>query len=672
MSDRRDDPVGGWLVAVIGFGILLFFVAIYPALGLRAPIGSDSPVYIWWARLGGAAGLGPLGTGARPAAVGLVAALGGGASSGAAAVAEALPPVLAVAVALAASTFGLTSVRHSRQQLAFVFASGFVGVFLSYLVPGYLSTVAFLTGFAGMLAVVNLSAGSGGAGPFLLAGALLAAAGLFHPLFLLLGAGISAGAALALVPAWRDARRASAPFGSTVLGRMSLAWALALPAVGLGLLASGAGTAANVDTSRDSVLRRVHLGNLLRDSYMRKLHHDVPWWRSATAVLLPLTALPLLSKGPARDPAERERGAMFWGAMAAWLLITLAGVGLLLLAGSAAPGQRLFVVCLAFPLLAGLGLSGLRFRSRALTVVAAALGAGLFLAALGSYWWSSRPLVTPTQTLEARAAGEALGALRAGTPLIVVADDRSDKPALFLTRYANVVRGAVPAARVPDVHLWVGTPADFLRNRPTLTGNQEHDRMSAMYRQEAQPSLRHSPLVVAIRSFDGGGYAAAAALPGSKLLAPGVVVLPGYPGEPRPPGAPAQAAGLTEPGAGPLSPWLPVWLAPLLLLGFGLTGWPWIRLALRAAAGSHALALAPAVGIAALGLGAALADAVGIRLSSPGGTAAMVVVALIGWAALAWSRHRANRASGLRASASAPTPDSSGSAAADPASPAPV
>jgi hypothetical protein len=358
--------------------------------------------------------------------------------------------------------------------------------------------------------------------------------------------------------------------------------------------------------------------------------------------------------------------------MATWLIITLVGVALLLLAGSAAPGQRLFVVCLALPILAGLGLSGLRFRSRALTIAAVALGAGLFLAALGSYWWSSRPLVSPGQTVEARAAGSALGALREGTPLIVVADDRSDKPALFLTRYLNVARGAVPAGRVPDVHLWVGTPADFLRNRPTLTGLPEHDRMSTGYRQQVQPSLRRKPLAVEIRSFDAKGYAAAAALPGSKVLAPGVVALPGYLGEPPPTGAPSLSVALTDPGAGPLSPWLPVWLAPILLAGFGLAGWPWIRLALPGADRSRTTALAPAVGIAALGLGAVLTDAVGIRLSSGTGTAVTLVVALTGWAVFASSRFRENRASGVRASANAPTPDNSGSVAADPASPASV
>ena len=672
MSVRRTDPIGGWVIAVCALGILAFFVALYPALGLRVPIGSDSPVYMWWARLGGANGLGPLGTGARPASVGLVAALSGRSPSGTAAVAESLGPVLAVALALAASAFAVTSVRHPRPRLAFAFASAFVGAFLSYLVPGYLSTLAFLTGLVGMLAVIALSAGSVGAGSFLLPGALLAAAGLFHPLFLVLGAGVSAGAALAVIPAWLDARRSSVPFSSTLFGRIGLAWATALPVVGLGLAASGAGAAGNVDTSRDSVLRRVHLGNLLRESYRRKLHHDVPWWRSATAVGLALTALPLASTGPARDPADRERSAAFWGAMAAWLVITLGGVALLLLAGSAAPGQRLFVVCLALPILAGLGLSGLRLPSRVLTIAAAALGAGLFLAAIGSYWWSSRPLVTPTQVAQARAVGADLGALREGTPLVVVADDRSDKPGLFLTRYANVLRSTVPAGRVPDIHLWVGTPADLLRRRPTLTGLAEHDRMSIAYLRQALPSLRRKPLVVVVRSFDPKGYTSAVALPGSTVLAPGVVALPGYTGAPPAAGAPALPAGLRDPGAGPLSPWVPVWLAPLLLAGFGLAGWPWIRLALPDADGSRALALAPSVGIAAAGLGAVLVDAVGIRLSAPGGTAATGVVALIGWAALGMSRLRARRSAAVRASASGPTPDSSGSVAADPASPASV
>jgi hypothetical protein len=666
-AEASDPAEPSPVMVVLSAGALLaFFVALYPALGVHVPIGSDAPVYVWWARLGGAVGLGPLGTGARPAAVGLVAALAGVSPTGAVAAASALGPVVAVALALAAATLATVAVQHPRSQVAFGMVVAFVGAFLGFLVPGYLSTVAFLAPFVGVIAVVVIAAGRPGTAPFLLSGLLLAAAGMFHPLFLLLGAGVSAGAAVALVPGWLASRRDSVPFAASSFGRLAMSWALALPVVGLGLAASGAGTASNVDTSRDSVLRRIHLGALLRDSYRRKLHHDVPWWRSVTGVALALTALPLISTRPARDQAERERGATFWGAMGAWLLITVVGVTLLLLAGSAAPGQRLFVVCLPLPVLAAIGVAAIRLRRRWPTVAAITVCAGLFVASFGSYWWSNRPLVTPVQAEQARAAGEALGRLREGTPLILVVDDRSDKPSLFVTRYANVLRGAVPAARVPDVHIWVGTPGDFLRRTPTVTGLPEHDRLSVDSLRRATPSLRRKPLAIEIQSFDPKNYRAAAALPGSQPLAPGIVALPGHAGVPAARGSPIAGTEQTRPGAGPVSPWLPVWFAPLLLLAFGLAGWPWVTLALPAAGRARTVALAPTVGIGAFGLGAVVIDALGIRLSSGAGSAAIVVVALAGWLAFAVAG-RPGRRGRITASASALMPDSPGSAAADPA-----
>ncbi len=691
---RRRRGARGDLIPVVmaAAAVVGFYVALYPARNVHVPIGSDAPVYVWWARSAGALGLGPFGTGARPGVVGLVAAIGVLTRMPVAAVAEALGPALAAALALAAAALGTTCTRPRRPRVTFVLVAVLTGVFLAYLVPGYLSTLAFMAPFVAMLAVVALGSGRPGAGSFVGGGALLVSAGLSHPLFLLLAGGISAGAAAATVPAWIAGRRAGVAFAESAFGRLLLSWTLALPVVGLGLAASGAAagapamnpeaglagangslppSSAALDTSRDALLRRTHLGTLLRDSYRRKLHHDVPWWRSATSVALAMTALPLVStRGPAERAAgahvERERSALFWGAVGLWLLVTLFGVALLLFGRSAAPGQRLFVVCLPLPVLAGLGLAAVRHRRRWVAATAVAVGAGLFVVSLGSYWWASPTLISPTQLTEARAVGAALGAMTPGTALVLVADDRGDKPALFLTRYANVLRDAVPAARVADVYLWVGTPADFMRRAPTLTGRPEHDRMALDYRRRALPHVGRRSLAVEIQSFDRTNFRAAAALQGSRLLAPGVVVLPAHMGRNPAPGAPT-APSLRDAGAGPLSPWLPVAVAPLLLAALAAVGWPWARLALGAAAapiGADAAvaAVAPAFGAAAIGIGSVATDAIGIRLSSAGGATVTAVAALLGWAVLAWSRRP-----GVRASANGPTPGTPGSEEADPA-----
>jgi hypothetical protein len=616
-------------------------------------------VYVWWARFAGAEGLGGLQTGSRPAIVGLLAALSGITHVEAAAVAEVLGPILAASLAVAAAALARIAVGQPRPRLGFLLSALLTGAFLGYLVPGYLSTLAFLGAFVAMLAVVAAAAGQvqGGLSAAIGGGLLLSAGGLSHPQFVPLAAGITVGAGIALAASFRSRRRAGAPFVSTSLGRLTGAWGIGLAGVGLGILAARGDPGAVVDTSRDSLLRRTGLGSLLEQSYRRKLHHDVPWWRALALVALPLTALPLAWNPPPEggdgghpDPGPGERSALFWGATASWLLITLAGVAALAVGVAAAPGQRLVVTCLPLPILAGIGLAAIHFRSRLVTWLTVSLGAGLFLTAIGSVWLSNRPLSPPEQIIQARTAGEVLGVTVPGTPLLLVVDDLGDKPALFITRYANVMRGAVPAMRVPDVAVWVGSPLDVVATGPggvpppTLTGRAEHDHMALDYRRRDLPLLARGPLIVSIRSFDPRGYRLAVSTPGARLIAPGVVALRA-PGVAIPRMVPASSrsslpATLRTPGTSPVSPWLSAWLAPMVLAGLAVAGWPWMRLTVPSADRSAALALAPAMGIAVLSIAAVLTDAFGLRLSGSGASVALALT-LSGWAVW-WLRGRAS------------------------------
>jgi hypothetical protein len=651
-------PIGAALAVVA------YFVVLYPALGLRVPIGSDSPVYVWWARFAGAEGLGGLHTGSRPAIVGLLAALAGITRVQTAAVVEVLGPILAASLAVAAAGLARVAVAQPRPRLGFLLSALLAGAFLGYLVPGYLSTLAFLGGFVAMLAVVAAAAGSasGGLAAVVGGGLLLSAGGLSHPQFVPLAAGITVGSAIALAASFRSRRREGEPFVSTSLGRLAGAWGVGLAGIAVGLLAARGAPGGVVDTSRDSVLRRNGLDSLLEQSYRRKLHHDVPWWRAFPLIALPLSALPLAWNPPSNrdggggvgdtEPGPRERSALFWGATAAWLLITLAGVAALVVGVAAAPGQRLVVTCLPLPILAGIGLASIRFRNRLVTGITVLFGAGLFLAAIGSVWTSNRPLSSPEQIVQARAAGAALGRTAPGTPLLLVVDDLGDKPALFITRYANVLRGAVPAARVPDVALWVGSPLDVVAAGPggvpppTLTGGVEHDRMALDYRRRDLPLLARRPLIVAVQSFDPRGYRLAASTPGARAIAPGVVALrvPGV-GTPETADAGSRTTRptgpLRTPGSSPFSPWLPAWLAPMLLAGLGGAGWPWVRLTVPSADASTSVALAPAMGVAVLSVSAVLSDAFGLRLAGPGAYVALAVT-LSGWAVW-WASSRHSR-----------------------------
>jgi hypothetical protein len=226
--------------------------------------------------------------------------------------------------------------------------------------------------------------------------------------------------------------------------------------------------------------------------------------------------------------------------------------------------------------------------------------------------------------------------------LILVANDVRDGPSFFrITRLASYLRDGVPPARVPDVHVFVGTPRDFLAGRPTLVGKQGRDRMAVDYWNRIGAVLDRPALAVAVGSFDAGAYREVAAMAGHIAVAPGVVALPGFAGVTSQP-SPASAA-LTSAGAGPLSPWVPVWLGPLLVLAVGAVGWPWVAATLRDANQRVKAGLAPAVGIAALSLAAIAADSVGFRLVGWGAIVALILAVGGGLVALVASRERLRR-----------------------------
>jgi hypothetical protein len=435
---------------------------------------------------------------------------------------------------------------------------------------------------------------------------LLGAAGLAHPVFLGLAAVVIVGGLVALGPDLRRDLASGASLASTGAGRVLAAsvGGVAVTAAGVGAiaLASTDGPRLLVDTSRDAVLRRTGLGEAFTETYRRKLVHDFPWYRAVVAIATPPTALSAVR-------VRREAPAFFWGTMIAWAAVTVVAV-LALLVGVRIPGQRLAIFCMAVPALAAVGLR----RGRRPVLVA---GAAVFILVAWLGWWGQRPVVTPGVLTEASAAGRALAATPPGTPLILVGDIRAQKPGFLVVRFANYLRGAVPPARVPDVHVFVGSVDDFLARRSPLSGNREHDLLAGSYWADIQRVLDRDPIAVVLRSFDRVTYDAALDLPGSTQIAPGVATLPGFAGV-RDTGA-VDAAAFREPGEGPVSPWTPVWLSPLLLAIVAAIGWPWALLTVRDSALVLRLALSPAFGIAALGLASVAVDSLGVRLGEAGG-----------------------------------------------------
>lgn len=642
------------MVAGLAAGLLAFYVVVYPLFGLRVTIGSDSPVYIWWARFGGNLGMGPLDTGARPGVVGLVATLSRVTPGTEAAVVAAVLPVLAVAIGLGAGALVDIALGHDRRR--FALTAVFTGAFLSLLTDGYVSTLAFGSAFVAGLACLCAAAGGdravtgataatadserpGAAGAALVAGGVLvAAAGLSHPLFLALGGGVIAGGLIALVPgSMREAKAGTAPW-RTAPARIAAASLAGAAAVALGLAGSGGLRGTPVETSRDFVLRRSGLGSLLRESYVRKLGHDWPWYRVVTVVGLAI--IPAITAGSRRGGRPgaplSERARFFWGTMVAWVAVAAGGV-VLLLAGSAAPGQRLAAFCLGLPVLGAVGLIAMRpdsarasgRRWRAIVAVVSLL----FLGLAWARWLGERPLVSPEVLDESRSVGLLLAERPPGSPLVVVMDSSSDKPTLFVTRDENYVRDAVAPSSIGGVHFFLGQASDFLAGRPTVTGNAEHDAYSR-YSLGVAEALPRRPLVVLVRSFDPVSFRVGVA-GGLRPAAPGVLVLSSPPLPPGPAGT--ASSGPDAAGPGPQSPWTPVWLGALLLAASAVAGWPWAALAVPRAGGLGVPALAPAFGLAAVSLASVMADGVGLRLAGAGGWVALII-ALSGW--LAWGASR--------------------------------
>ncbi|MGH2573683.1 MAG: hypothetical protein ACRDGU_09455, partial [Actinomycetota bacterium] len=189
------------------------------------------------------------------------------------------------------------------------------------------------------------------------------------------------------------------------------------------------------------------------------------------------------------------------------------------------------------------------------------------------------------------------------------------------------------------------------------TGHLEHDRIARSYWAKLRTVLTRDPVAVSLQAFHEDTYLAAAQLPGASLIGPGVVVLPGFGGPGAVPGSDRRPSpdGPDLAEEGPLSPWNPVWVCPILLALIAAVGWPWSRLALGSSIPLLQVALAPAFGLAAVAVASLLADAAGLRLSGGGGFAALAAAVAGALVCLRFSSGRPWR--GRPAAVEPPQPD---------------
>jgi hypothetical protein len=578
-TERGD---AGWALA-LAVAIIGWFLGLFVLHGLRFPVGPDAPVYLWWTRLSGSEGLSAVGH--RPGVPALTLVLEGTLHVSVVSALAALECAVPVALGLSAAAL----VRSSDGgRPAWALAGAFAGTFAVHVAAGYVSTLVFAALFVGGAVLLCGPGRRATVG----AGALLAAGGLAHPIFFLLGLGILA---VSAALAWRsDARAEARRVGAVGLGAGAV--------VGVGLLSLLVGPGIlSVDTSRDGFLRRAGLGDVLASAYRSRFVHR--WTRYVEWASVPLAVLGL-----------RSAGGFAGRFLRAWGLVTVLGVAVAFASGLA-PADRFITFGFVVPILAALGLVEVwRWLSRRRAVAFVATGALTVAMLAGSLiaWGREDPFLSTDEVRAVDAAARYAAGARPGGALVFFVNEASPTVTFLATRAANVIRAGMPPDRIRDVVIKVPPLPPFVgRERDVLARVTDEDVIAAT---RAHPGRTVTFFLAPFDRIDRPA--------GQAPVARGVFVLPsavkpGPASEPLEPSSPGRIAVAT--------------FAVLALLTTG--GYGWARA--MALDGWTSATLAPAFGTAALILGGIALERLGLPLT--GSVGPTVVSALAGGGGyLAW------------------------------------
>jgi hypothetical protein len=560
--------------------LLLSFLWLFVAHDLQFPVGPDAPVYLWWMRAAGDAGLSAVGQ--RPGTPALMLTLAGALHLSPVSAVAGIEVAAGVAVGLASAAFARTCEGVSRA--AWVLGGALAGTFAVHLVAGYLSNLLFAVGF--LAACTAVSAGHRRATTA--AVLLLGAAGLAHPQFLVPGA-----ATLLLVAGWALAIRGDEREFRRIAWTVGGAWLV----VGAGLVSMLIGPPRlSVDTSRDGFLRRVGLRDLVRSAYVDRFVHR--WTRYVQWASLPLAA--------AGSLRVMDTGGRI---LRAWLLVIVAGIPVGLVTGLF-PADRLITFGYAVPILAGSGTVWLYGRLAVMRggprLAAIACGSLVVMMVAGAFiaWARQAPFITENQTTQLEVLNRYIAEAPSDATIVVRVDPGEETATFAATQAANLVRAGVPPDRIADVHVVVA--ADRFTGPP----DEERRLLSEVTAREARAAIADANgrvLFARLGVFFPFWLTHAVEPIGGPLDAPTVA-----------PGVQIDAQGF-EPGPAPqpidpLEPSSPVGIvgASVAVLTFlWVAGYGWARTALDR---TSAVALAPAFGAAALTLVAVVAERAGVPL----------------------------------------------------------
>lgn len=631
------DAIRPWaasllIVAIAGVTILGLFLWVYRARDLETPIGWDNVEYVWRTRLAQEVGVrnvpdavppGMVVKEGRPAYLVVAASLSSLEGIEVLHLAVVLPAVMAAALGLAAAAFLRMAVRVPRWGL--IPSAVAIGVSINVVLMyeyGYLDNL--MAAAVLMAAAIPLVASIEERWAIVPAIALLGAVGVIHGAFLAVVLASIAVTALVYLPtSYRQWRRGGQMLLDTPSARLGEV------AVGAGVLAGATlfATVSNPPTPR-----------LNRGELAKKLREDLPRYR--LPFLLPLAGLgaaPLARAGRERDGRTRFVLTFFL----AWSGITLAGYVAYRFSTLPIPANRLLLFALALPLLALLAVFwlarvlGRSSKRLSIAIVLTGVAAMVFLSEVE--WFRTPSYVDPVKYEEAAAADAYLRSVDApiDTPVVFIVDDQGPIPAASVPFMRDHILGAVSSERVAHTFVYVGSVENYLAGRPTLSGRRQYDQVSRRFFSRMKHTYEQDPVVLIASSFNVSHYHPwADTRPESVYRDQGVSVVRG----PLPPVRSIEPVDPTgNPGVVKIAFLSTVTLALLAFVGLG-----WAVALLRRWLGrTEILAVAPAVGVAALVFGGLVIDRLGVRLSGIPGALTPLVVAAAGWLVVGLVRRRA-------------------------------
>jgi hypothetical protein len=620
------------LVGAVGLAIMAFFLYYYRVERLPVPLGWDTSKYVWRTTLAHEVGIAGLesavpppvhGDPQRPAFPVIASVLAGSEGATTFQIAAVLPAVSAAAIGLAAGAFVAATLRRRGWELAVIALSVGVSAFVARLVgpeayqDNLFAAAVFIAGAIPMaLAIDDRRA-------LLPAILLFGAGGVIHWAFFAFMMAVLLLTAVVYAPAsLRSWRSGEHRLLDTPAARVS--------AVVLGATAISATT---IFAILGASTRTPHLS---MSEFAKKLRLDIPKYRFLVTLPLGAVGVGSLLAEARRDEETGRRTRLVLTFLLAWCALTLTGYLAFVVLDLRVPAHRFLSYALAIPVLAIIGLLwvGRVLERRARILMVALLVAALGTAAYLSHvlWFANQTPMDPTKIKDASTAVTYFDAVDIGTerPLVFIVGSADGS---YTALMGHMIRAAMPAERIDDVYLFIGSPEDYAARRPGRSPSGGRTELADRYFGYMEATYRDDPVVLLMRSFAGIHFASWVSAHPESVVAPSVAVVRG----------PLPATDLPEAPlpVGGLGSWRVALLAVASLGILGAIGLGWALLLLgKRLRPVELMAVAPAVGIAAVATGGLLIDRMGVRLVGAGAVATAVALTVIGWGTFGLQRLR--------------------------------